>query len=86
MDTYTLPDLPYEMDALEPHYNAKFLELHHDKHQVLPSATFLVRLKRCNSSSTTRLRVFRVRAGLHRCGSRSGRVLWLKRSTTTKQT
>ena len=53
MDTYTLPDLPYEMDALEPHYNAKLLELHHDKHW---------------------------------CGSRSGRVLWLNRSTTTKQT
>ena len=30
--TYTLPDLPYDYDALEPHYSAKVLELHHDKH------------------------------------------------------
>jgi Fe-Mn family superoxide dismutase len=30
--TYTLPDLPYDYSALEPHYSAKVLELHHDKH------------------------------------------------------
>jgi Fe-Mn family superoxide dismutase len=30
--TYTLPDLPYDYSALEPHYEAKVLELHHDKH------------------------------------------------------
>ena len=30
--TYTLPDLPYDYSALEPHYSAKLLELHHDKH------------------------------------------------------
>ena len=30
--TYTLPDLPYDYAALEPHYSAKVLELHHDKH------------------------------------------------------
>ena len=30
--TYSLPDLPYDYDALEPHYSAKVLELHHDKH------------------------------------------------------
>ena len=30
--TYALPDLPYDYDALEPHYSARVLELHHGKH------------------------------------------------------
>ena len=29
---YTLPDLPYAKDALEPHVDAKTMEIHHDKH------------------------------------------------------
>lgn len=29
---YTLPDLPYAKDALEPHIDAKTMEIHHDKH------------------------------------------------------
>jgi len=29
---YELPDLPYDYSALEPHYSAEVLELHHDKH------------------------------------------------------
>jgi Fe-Mn family superoxide dismutase len=32
MPVYTLPELPYDMAALEPHYSAEVLELHHDKH------------------------------------------------------
>jgi Fe-Mn family superoxide dismutase len=32
MPAYTLPDLPYDVAALEPHYSAEVLELHHDKH------------------------------------------------------
>jgi Fe-Mn family superoxide dismutase len=32
--TYTLPDLPYDYGALEPHYSGKILELHHDKHHA----------------------------------------------------
>jgi Fe-Mn family superoxide dismutase len=31
---YTLPDLPYDYAALEPHYSAQILELHHDKHHA----------------------------------------------------
>ena len=31
---YTLPDLPYDYSALEPHYSARILELHHDKHHA----------------------------------------------------
>jgi Fe-Mn family superoxide dismutase len=29
---YELPELPYDYSALEPHYSAQVLELHHDKH------------------------------------------------------
>jgi Fe-Mn family superoxide dismutase len=29
---YTLPNLPYAVDALEPHIDAKTMEIHHDKH------------------------------------------------------
>jgi superoxide dismutase, Fe-Mn family len=34
MPDYTLPDLPYDYGALEPHYSAEILELHHDKHHA----------------------------------------------------
>jgi len=34
MATYTLPDLPYDYAALEPHINGQILELHHDKHHA----------------------------------------------------
>src|SRR5947209_20319406 len=29
---YELPKLPYGFDALEPHIDAKTMEIHHDKH------------------------------------------------------
>jgi Fe-Mn family superoxide dismutase len=32
MAVYTLPDLPYDYGALEPHLSGELLELHHDKH------------------------------------------------------
>lgn len=32
MKPYTLPDLPYDPAALEPHYSAEIVSLHHDKH------------------------------------------------------
>jgi Fe-Mn family superoxide dismutase len=34
MPTYTLPELPYDTAALEPHYSARVLELHHDRHHA----------------------------------------------------
>jgi superoxide dismutase, Fe-Mn family len=34
MGTYTLPDLPYDYAALEPHIDARIMELHHDKHHA----------------------------------------------------
>lgn len=32
MAPYTLPDLPYDYSALEPHISARIMELHHSKH------------------------------------------------------
>ena len=32
--TYTLPELPYDVAALEPHISAKIMELHHDRHHA----------------------------------------------------
>lgn len=32
MPTYSLPELPYDVAALEPYYPAEILALHHDKH------------------------------------------------------
>ena len=31
---FTLPPLPYAFDALEPHIDAKTMEIHHDKHHA----------------------------------------------------
>ena len=31
---YTLPDLPYALDALEPNIDAKTMEIHHGKHHA----------------------------------------------------
>ena len=31
---YQLPDLPYAFDALEPHIDAKTMQIHHDKHHA----------------------------------------------------
>jgi len=31
---FKLPDLPYAFDALEPHIDAKTMEIHHDKHHA----------------------------------------------------
>jgi superoxide dismutase, Fe-Mn family len=34
MADYTLPDLPYDYAALEPHVSGRIMELHHDKHHA----------------------------------------------------
>lgn len=34
MAIYTLPELPYDYAALEPHISAKIMELHHSKHHA----------------------------------------------------
>jgi len=37
---FTLPDLPYEFNALEPHIDARTMEIHHGKHH----ATYVTKL------------------------------------------
>lgn len=37
---HTLPNLPYDFGALEPHVDAKTMEIHHDKHH----ATYVAKL------------------------------------------
>jgi len=32
--SYSLPDLPYDYSALEPHISGQIIELHHDKHHA----------------------------------------------------
>lgn len=47
-DIYSLPDLPYDPGALEPHISARLMELHHDKHHagyVKGANTALARLE-----------------------------------------
>jgi len=34
MAVYTLPELPYDYAALEPHISGKIMQLHHDKHHA----------------------------------------------------
>ena len=34
MTLYTLPELPYDYAALEPHISGRIMELHHDKHHA----------------------------------------------------
>jgi len=34
MKKYVLPELGYDFSALEPHYSAQMLELHHGKHHA----------------------------------------------------
>ena len=34
MNPYTLPDLPYDYSALEPHISGAIMELHHGKHHA----------------------------------------------------
>jgi Fe-Mn family superoxide dismutase len=48
MAAYTLPELPYDYAALEPHYRADNLEVHHSKHHsayVAGANTTLERLE-----------------------------------------
>ena len=34
MAVYTLPELPYDYAALEPHISGRIMELHHDRHHA----------------------------------------------------
>ncbi|MBO7674401.1 MAG: superoxide dismutase [Atopobiaceae bacterium] len=52
MNVYTLPDLPYDYDALEPFLSKQLLELHHKKHHaayVAGANTALASLEKARS-------------------------------------
>jgi Fe-Mn family superoxide dismutase len=44
---YTLPELPYPKDALEPHIDALTMEIHHDRHH----ATYVTKLNEALAGS-----------------------------------
>ena len=49
MGKYTLPELPYAYDALEPHIDAKTMEIHHTKHHQKYTDTLNGALEKCSS-------------------------------------
>jgi Fe-Mn family superoxide dismutase len=46
MEEYTLPDLPYAYNALEPYIDEQTMRLHHDKHHAAYVGGFNAALKR----------------------------------------
>ena len=55
MTVYTLPELPYDYAALEPHISARIMELHHSKHHaayVAGANTALEQMAEARSSNS----------------------------------
>ena len=38
---FTLPKLPYEFPALEPHIDTRTMEIHHGKHHEILHSTYV---------------------------------------------
>ena len=53
MPAYTLPELPYDLAALEPHYSTEILGLHHDQHHAAYVAGANTALDRLDEARTT---------------------------------
>ena len=49
MGKYTLPKLPYAYDALEPHIDARTMEIHHTKHHQTYTDKLNAALEKCSS-------------------------------------
>ncbi|MGI0023229.1 MAG: superoxide dismutase [Nitrososphaeraceae archaeon] len=49
MGKYELPSLPYSYDALEPHIDAKTMEIHHTKHHQTYTDKLNAALEKCPS-------------------------------------
>jgi len=50
--TFTLPQLPYSYDALDPHFDARTMEIHHSKHHAGYTAKFNAALEAVALNST----------------------------------
>ena len=50
MGKYTLPEMPYAYDALEPHIDARTMEIHHTKHHQKYTDTFNATLAKVQES------------------------------------
>lgn len=48
---FTLPELPYSYDALEPHFDARTMEIHHSKHHAGYTAKFNAALDSSGANS-----------------------------------
>ena len=69
MDVYTLPELPYDYAALEPHISGKIMELHHDKHHAAYVAGANAALEALAAAREHGLAVFHVRRAYAADGS-----------------
>jgi superoxide dismutase, Fe-Mn family len=49
MGKYSLPKLPYAYDALEPHIDARTMEIHHTKHHQAYTDKLNAALEKCSS-------------------------------------
>jgi len=49
MGKYSLPKLPYAYDALEPHIDARTMEIHHTKHHQTYTDKLNAALEKCDS-------------------------------------
>jgi|GEM_PF-3806872 len=74
MTTITLPPLPYDYDALEPHISKETLEFHHDKHHN----TYVVNLVKAIEVLTSKVKSWTT-------SSKQLRVMHLKQVFLTMQ-
>ncbi len=81
MAEYTLPELPYDYAALEPHISAKIMELHHDKHHatyVAGANTALEKLAEARENGTLAAQATKLEKDLafHLGGHTNHSVFW----------
>ncbi|MEP9393903.1 superoxide dismutase [Gordonia sp. VNK1] len=81
MAEYTLPDLPYDYAALEPHISGRIMELHHDKHHatyVKGANDTLAKLAEAREDGTIAGKVYGLSATLsfHLGGHTNHSIFW----------